>query len=180
MRENQISDTLVCMNEQISKLHSKVKGSLGEIKIIENLSRQGFPIFTEFGDNSKVDLITLIDNKPVKIQVKCIKSKDGKFDVYGSKSGPNYQFKYTTDQIDVFGVYVYDQDILVFISAAEVLSAKRHISIRFHKAKNNQSGRWFEDYLRIQDALRDYTPDSLTDNADGDDIVQTASLDGGM
>ena len=53
-------------------LHKKNKGSIGELKVAADLITKGFSVFTELGDNSKVDLIAIENStyKTYKIQVK--------------------------------------------------------------------------------------------------------------
>lgn len=54
-------------------LHSKAKGALGEIAVAKDLLAQGYQVFVELGDNSKVDLIVLgSDFLPIKVQVKSL------------------------------------------------------------------------------------------------------------
>lgn len=150
------------MND-ISSLHSKIKGAYGESKIVGDLISHGYAVFKEFGDNSKVDLIAMVGFTPIKIQVKCFSSKNGAVHVDGEKSGPGYKFRYNPEDIDIFAVYVYDRDQIIYISSKRVLEGKRGFSIRFDQPKNNQSTgvNWYVDYLLFQDALRDYTPSTL-------------------
>ena len=92
------------------------------------------------GDNSKVDLIALYQNKAIKIQVKSYTSEDdgSKVTVYATKSGPNYSFKYTEEQIDIFAVYVLDTNEVLYISSRELCSQNKTLSIRLKEAKNGQ------------------------------------------
>ena len=155
-------------------LHSKEKGALGEAEIICDLISQGFPAFKEFGDNSKVDLIALINNVPIKIQVKSYHSgKNGAVGIGPKKSGPGYRFTYTRGQIDVFAVYVYDRDLILYVSAKKIIESGG-LSIRLDATKNNQQKGVHKasDYISLKEALRDYTPVSLDW---GEDIVQTTT-----
>ena len=146
-----------------SDAHRKVKGSFGELKVATDLVRQGYAVFSEFGDNSKVDLIVLVDHVPVKLQVKCYASSNGVVSVYGRKAGPNYRYRYRREQIDVFAVYVYDRDVVLYISASEIVGHGR-IKIRFDAPGNGQQKgiRWYHSYLDFRESLRDYTPGTLT------------------
>ncbi len=155
--------SLMTIDNDLTTKHTKVKGSLGELKVATDLVRQGYPVFTELGDNSRVDLIVLVDNVAVKMQVKCFASSDGVVSVYGRKAGPNYRFRYQQEDVDVFAIYVYDKDIILYISASEVVGRGR-IKIRFEPPLNGQKSgiRWYDDYLSLRESLRDYTPGALT------------------
>jgi hypothetical protein len=143
--------------------HRKIKGSFGELKVAADLVRQGYSVFTEMGDNAKVDLIVLVENVAVKLQVKCYASSNGVVSVYGRKTGPNYRYRYQREHVDVFAVYVYDRDKILYISASDVVGHGR-IKIRFDAPKNEQKRkiRWHRDYLDFRESLRDYTPGTLT------------------
>jgi len=59
----------------VGDFHRKRRGALGEAKVAAALIDQGYPVFTEWGDLSRTDLITLSpDGSPVRIQVKCPRS----------------------------------------------------------------------------------------------------------
>lgn len=76
------------------KLHSKTKGSIGELSVLKELYNLGIPAYTEFGDNAKVDIIALDNNHCVKIQVKSKSPVQGKVELHKASSGPNYSYKY--------------------------------------------------------------------------------------
>lgn len=121
-------------------VHSKVKGNIGELLIAADLVKKGYPVFTELGDNSKTDLIALVEEVPVKIQVKSYNTNEnGSVVLRAAKSGPNYRFKYTTEQVDVFALYILDANIICYVSAAEVIAARGGIKIRPFPAKNKQT-----------------------------------------
>lgn len=146
------------------KLHSKQLGSLGVLRVAAHLMSQGYSIFTEFGDLSQVDLIALVDQEPVKIQVKTRNLKDGKIVVDSRKSGPGYLYRYQPGDVDVFAIYVPEVDLVLFLSIDFVLKAKGATAIRIVQAKNNQRDgiHWFEDYLDFKRALRDHTQSTRT------------------
>lgn len=146
------------------KLHSKQLGSLGVLRVAAHLMSQGYSIFTELGDLSRVDLIALVDQEPVKIQVKTRNLKDGKIVVDSRKSGPGYLYRYQPGDVDVFAIYVPEVDLVLFLSIDFVLKAKGATAIRIVQAKNNQRDgiHWFEDYLDFKRALRDHTQSTRT------------------
>ena len=136
-------------------MHSKQKGILGELKIAAHLAKLEIPVFSELGDLSRVDLIALINNKPIKIQVKACTSEDNKVHVYSRKSGPNYKFNYSLKDVDIFAVYVLDKDICFFVKSSEIVANKANVSFRLEATKNNQvrGVRYIEDYRDIFKAI---------------------------
>lgn len=156
-------------------MHAKAKGSLGELLVAAKLIEEGCYVFTELGDLSAVDLIALVDDKPVKIQVKAAMSSKGKVHIRADKAGPNYRFTYTTKMIDVFAILVLDTKQIFFASAIEVL-AQNDFTLRLDKPKNGQKSgiRFGKDYAEFRKALRDCTLRTLTDKAEGEETVQTA------
>lgn len=156
-------------------LHAKQKGTLGELAIAQDLISNGYAVFTELGDLSKVDLIALVPI-PVKIQVKSLKSTNGAIELSSRKSGPNYRFRYTEQDVDIFAVYVYDRNIIAYIACKELLENSRMMTLRIDKPKNNQhKARRIDDYRDFQRALRDYTGNIPPSNVGDDEIVQTTT-----
>jgi len=160
-------------------MHSKEKGNLGELVAMKHLLSCGYPVFTEFGDNSKVDLIALVDNEPVKIQVKTRTSESGKVQIDSRKSGPNYKFRYSLDHVDVFAIYVIDRDVLFFVNAKELLSNRTWTTYRLDPTKNGQKYKvlWVKDRMSFEEALRGHTCDTQTGKAVGEEMVQTTTVD---
>jgi len=158
------------------------KGTLGEIAVSKDLIQQGYDLFFEFGNHSKVDLVAIDENYNVyKIQIKAVNSVDDAVSVYSIKTclNPKYNSIYTIRQIDVFAVYVIDQDIVFYVSAKEILGNGKCSKFRLSASKNGQKKnvRYVKDYLEFKKALRDYTPHTQTVSAVGDEIVQTTTLD---
>lgn len=151
-------------------MHSKMKGALGEAVVAADLIRQEYQVFSEMGDLSKIDLIAVDKGYNLhKIQVKSYTSVNGKVEVFATKSGPNYQFRYEQHQVDVFAVYVLDKKLVLYIAAAELMQQNKSLTIRLEKTKSGQvkGTNSFEKYLDIERALRDYTQDAPPDNAEG-------------
>ncbi len=145
-------------------LHQKRKGSIGEQAVILDLLKQDIAVFTEIGDLSRIDLIAIIDNIPIRIQVKARtpstnnndkKHSCGVIDLKAEKSGPNYRYHYTQNDFDILAVYDLESDKIAYISVNEFLS-KQHFSIRVKPAKNNQKTniKMFSDYSDIRKALK--------------------------
>jgi hypothetical protein len=138
------------------KLHTKEKGLLGELLVASDLISKGFSVFSEFGDNSKIDLIAVDkDYNCFKIQVKSFEARDNKVVVKNTKSGPNYFFKYSKKHFDICAVYVPNYNIILYISAKELLEMNVSLTIRMIATKNNQKTNinYYEKYLCIQDAI---------------------------
>ena len=159
------------------KLHSKQLGAIGVLRVATHLMSKGYSVFSEMGDLSRVDLIVLIKNQPIKIQVKTRTLKDGKVTIDSRKSGPGYRYRYKPDDVDVFAIYIPQRDVILFLNVALVLKAKGTTVIRVNKPKNDQSKgiTWFENYLEFEKALRDHTPSARPDNAEGNEMIQTTT-----
>lgn len=137
-------------------MHSKVKGNIGEAAVIFDLFKRGFSVFREIGDLSKTDLIVLIDTKPYKIQVKnnVYAPNNGSITLSLNKSGPNYKFKYTKEDVDLFALYISEIDKVVYISWKD-LEGSSNINIRYKETLNKQKTgiNWYEKYTDIRRAI---------------------------
>lgn len=149
-----------------SRMHSKMKGNVGELKVAAALSKMGFHVFTELGDLSKIDLIAEKDGKLTKIQVKCAFKHLGTYRITAKKSGPNYQFRYTEKDADVFALYCFEDDRIVWITA-RVLCHPSCGNLAFRSEadvpKNNQVKKIrkiedYEDFLACLDEFQSYAP----------------------
>jgi hypothetical protein len=143
--------------------HPKQKGTIGEGIVLVELLQAGIPVFEEFGDLSRVDLIALIGNTPIKIQVKTTTSKNGAalLNLRKITLNPKYNYTYRKDDVDVFALVVEDRHQVFYIRAEQALQNKGTLSIRLERAKNNQRSlvKLGEDYT-LSRLLRDYTPDA--------------------
>ena len=137
-------------------MHSKVVGALGVVKTTEFFVRLGIPVFGElFADNSEVDLIVIANGACHKLQVKTASSTSsgcgGKSALLtlrrvtpGTRKKPCEVRRYS-DVVDVYALYVYDKDVLLFIDAADV--KKHSTSVRFSFEGGRRNSRIAEDYL---------------------------------
>ena len=117
------------------------KGTLGEIAVCKELFQLGYNVFVESGNHSKVDLIVLDENfKTYKIQVKTTNSKDDCVSVYSIKNclNPKYNSTYTIKQVDIFAVYVIDQDLVFYISAVEILKTAKSLNLDYRRVKTGK------------------------------------------
>jgi len=154
---------------------------LGEIAVSKELLRLGYDVFVGMGNHSKIDLIVLDEcYRTSKIQIKAIGSRNDVLEVFSVKNclNPKYNSLYSTDQIDIFAVYVYDRDLVFYVSAKELLRNGKSSKFRLSHSRNGQTKnvRYVDDYLSFKKALRDCTPHALTGNAVGDETVQTTTL----
>lgn len=138
---------------------NKLKGCIGEIAVVKDLLQQGLPVFQEVGDLSRVDVITVVNNKPLTIQVKTTKSTNEIAQLWVRKANPNPKLNYTysTKDIDLFALYVMDKDMVLYINSKEALkNNKNSLHFRFKSTKNNQSTnvRYAKDYTSLGAALR--------------------------
>ncbi len=139
------------------------KGILGEIAVIKNLCAQGYDVFQAVSNSSRVDLIALRDNIPIKIQVKSTYSKNGIVTAYTRKTclNPVYNYSYSTDDFDVLAIYVIDKDVVCYIASHEILANRTMVKLRFEEAKNGQQKRirYVSDYSDFENALTHRMPD---------------------
>ena len=136
-------------------MHSKRKGNLGELKVATFLAENGYSVFKEFGDISKIDLITQINGKLLSIQVKAITKKNGAYPFTTIKWGPNYKFRYTEKDCDIFAVYCIEDDKIAWIKSSEVTGEKYNLNLRAESVKNNQATniQWLKDYTDLNRVL---------------------------
>jgi hypothetical protein len=130
----------------------KLKGTIGHLSVAKDLTSRGYPVFTELGDTSRVDLIALVDDKPIKIQVKSHTSKYGRVEV--SAIGPHKSYMYSSKDIEVMALYVLDRNIIAYIPILE-LQDKKSFCLRIDASKNGQkiSIRRIEDYLIFEKSI---------------------------
>ena len=128
-------------------MHSKQIGNIGETAVTLDLMKRGYPVFSEMGDSSKVDLITLVDHKPIKIQVKSYPIINDTIGLCLWSKGPGYKYFYKPDDFDVFAAYVQDLDIVLYFTFSD-FGTYKGITIRFNECtKSNQ--RFYKDYLNF-------------------------------
>ena len=123
-----------------SKMNSKRIGNVGEAYALAKLVEMGIPVYQQFGDNEPADYIILIDNKPLKVQVKSSDTYDGDkvmFDLTSStlhrKNGDKH--KYSTNEVDLFICYDIQTRELFLVRNNGNMSG---ITIRYTEPKNNQ------------------------------------------
>lgn len=120
-------------------MHNKVIGNIGEMRIAADLMKRGFEVFTELGDNSRVDLIAIKKNHILKVQVKSYNASNGKVEVRTNKKGPGYMYTYEKDDVDLFAVYVPNYDIIFYLNWDD-FTAKGGATIRVDVPKVKSKG----------------------------------------
>ena len=139
--------------------NTKRIGNIGEAYALAKLVELGIPVYQQFGDNENADYIILVDNKPLKIQVKTSEShEDGKvkFDLVSSTSHRvnGVKRKYTIDEVDAF--------ICCDARTKELFLVKNNgnmsgITIRYTKPKNSQikNVNYFADFFLCVETLHE-------------------------
>jgi len=158
-------------------MHPKRKGNIGQLATALCLARLGFSVFTEDGDISKIDVIAERDGTLLKFQCKAVTSNDGKIVVPLRKCGPNYRFLYREGVFDFFAVYDLTDERLYLIPDSILRCHCNSFVLRKISSKNNQLKRVNRaDEFLAERILRDYTGNAPPGRAEGDDIVQTATM----
>tara|TARA_R110000868_G_scaffold410174_2_gene697446 strand:+ start:114 stop:605 length:492 start_codon:yes stop_codon:yes gene_type:complete len=142
--------------------HSKQKGNLGFSATLKELHKLGYNVFSEIGDYSKIDMIVEYNSKLIKIQVKYAKEKNGIATLPLRKSGPNgYRYLYKVSDIDIFSVYLPDQDKVLFIPSKLACENRNSFVIRYKDSKNLQKSKvhHINEFLDLDRILRDFTLD---------------------
>lgn len=111
------------------ELHSKAKGTIGELAVAQDLIRQNYAVFTELGDLSKVDLIALKGSKVLRLQIKSVFEKEGTASIGLGSSGPNYKYYYTAEDVDVMVLYVIDLDEIIYVPI-QLFGERKHMTFR--------------------------------------------------
>lgn len=130
------------------KHHTKTKGDIGIAKVICDLTVKGYEVFTPLSEHSKTDLIAIVDNKPLRLQVKYVGQSVfcvPKSTSWADKKG-NHVTKYSTNDFDYFAIYLEVVDKIIY-PASSFLG----VTIRCEKALNNNPIYWYEDFLGFTD-----------------------------
>lgn len=122
-------------------MDTKRLGNIGEAYALAKLVEMSIPVYQQFGDNEPADYIILVDNIPLKAQVKTSETYDGDktiFDLTSStahrKNGVKH--KYSKEEVDLFLCYDAKTKELFVIENTGDMST---ITIRYIKPKNNQT-----------------------------------------
>lgn len=130
------------------------KGDIGEVAVKLALLKGGFVVYSAVNKSARADLIVMDSLFELyKVQIKCTSSANGKACLPLRKMCLNakYNSVYTTNEVDVFALYVEDVDMVCFISSAEALTNRTQVTFRLEVAGNGQSKnvRMASDYARF-------------------------------
>lgn len=128
-------------------MHTKDTGTYGELVVAADLYRRQYSVFSEIGDNSKVDLIAINGDQVLRLQVKTIALNNGVAIVSKVSSGPGYKYMYSKREIDYVAAYVYTLNTILYVPIEDFTS--NTLSIRFTPAKNGQRCRTPDKYLDL-------------------------------
>lgn len=135
-------------------MHPKTQGILGEVAVAKNLIYQGYPVFTEIGDLSRVDLIVLVNRISIRLQVKTYaNSSNGTAFLTMRKHtlDPRYDYVYEEGDVDIFSLYIVDRDLIVYIASSEATSNRNSVKFGIGDRK---SKRVVEDYADFLTAVK--------------------------
>lgn len=128
-------------------MHSKIKGNIGEFETAAFLAKHEFAVFTEQGDNSKIDIIAEKNGKLYRIQCKALTPKNGAIAIPMRKAGPNYIFNYESHMFDIFSAYDLENDKLYFVSSEVLNTHKKCFKIRIQKSRQSKNVNFAENFL---------------------------------
>lgn len=133
-------------------MHRKDLGTFGEMVVITSLIKAGYNVYNSIGDNTRVDIIAENTKGMLyKIQVKTRNRSNGCTQLELTKSGPNYQYKYTTSQVDYFAVVDFDSTKIAWIPSSILDEMNRVLTLRHEPTRNNvlKNVKWFADFENI-------------------------------
>jgi hypothetical protein len=137
-------------------MHKKNIGTFGEALVVAQILEHELAAFTDFGDNSKIDVIVLDSNHiPHRVQVKCVGREPTTPNVsklYLYKSGPNYQFLYQQNMLDWFAVVDVTTKKIAWIPSSILTTHSSQLTLR-HDAPISKGGsssvKFFDDYVEF-------------------------------
>lgn len=134
-------------------MNTKQLGNIGEAYALAKLVELGIPVYQQFGENEPADFIILVNDVPLKVQVKSSKNYNGEktiFDLTSSVNGTRK--KYSTQKVDVFLCYdIQTKEIFIIKNTGDMST----FAIRYTEPKNNQTKgiNFYSDYILDKDTL---------------------------
>lgn len=143
------------LHDRNYQFNSKIKGNVGEAKFLFECTRLEIPIYLQFGDNESADYIILIDNNPIKVQVKSSTQFSGQVVSFRIKrsakhKGVNYNSIYSKEEVDLFACYDIVNDIM-FICRNE---CHPNISFNYNEEKNYKTSNRASEYIFSVDNIK--------------------------
>jgi len=123
-----------------SGLHSKLKGTLGELRVAELLTAKGYAVFKEIGDFSSTDLIIETSDKLVRIQCKSAHPKNGTIGLILThstrKNGESVRTRYSQDEFDYFALINLENLDVYMVPVEHTLNMQSYLTLRLKKPKS--------------------------------------------
>ena len=140
-------------------MDTKRLGNIGEAYSLAKLVEMGIPVYQQFGDNEPADYIILVNNTPLKAQVKSSDTYNGEKTVFDLTSSTMHKkngvkHKYSIEEVDLFLCYdIQTKELFVVENQGNMSS----IVIRYIKPKNNQTKgiNFYSDYTLCVETLHE-------------------------
>ena len=121
-------------------MNTKQIGDISQIKVMTRLLEKEYSISVPFGDNQRYDLI-FDDGKLNTVQCKTGRIKDNAIhfptaSTYAHRGGKRKPYY---EQVDFFGVYCPDNDIVYLVPIDEIKDCGATATLRLEPAKNGQT-----------------------------------------
>lgn len=136
-------------------MKTKNKGSIGELKVMVDLSERGFGVAQPHGDNLPFDIIAISDTfNMYKIQVKFISKRNGTVTLKNQSNTETktkrYSKQYNAKEVDYFAIYCPETDKVYYIPQERIGDSYSFL-LRIDKTNNNQNKKinWATDYENI-------------------------------
>lgn len=153
-------------------MHSKMKGNIAQSSVVLVLQKNGFNVFSELGDLSRIDLIAEKNGILKKIQIKYCGTGNGTVGFKTYKNGPDgYSYSYSSSDIDWFAVYDSKTEKIGWVKSEEACKNSAGVTLRLLPPKKGI--RLIDDY-DINGFLRDFTQ-GTEPPINGEDKVQTTT-----
>ena len=118
-------------------MNNKNIGDIGEVVVLSEFVKRGIPVFLPYGENTKVDLIAIFNEKPQRIQVKTcsVIQNNGSYTINLQNSSLRANGKIITSKccekdIDFFALYCLGRPEPLLFSVNELIN-KKNITIRY-------------------------------------------------
>lgn len=139
------------------QMNTKRLGNIGEAFVLAKLVEMGIPVYLQFGDNEPADYIILVNNYPLKVQVKSSDTYNGEKTIFDLMSSTTHRingikYKYSKEEVDIFLCYDIKTRQLFVVENQGNMS---NVAIRYEKPKNNQTKgiNYYTDYTLCVETL---------------------------
>lgn len=143
------STPLKLIGKLTTENETKGKGDLSELAVAKRLKELGYTVSMTFAESARYDLIYDDGEELYRAQVKTGEIRENKFlfrcQNTSTKNGEVVKKPYTSDEIDVFLVYVAEKDEVYEIPIDE--APKTRMDLRFESKRDTQKINWASDYV---------------------------------